>query len=154
MQLCSGIPTLLYDIIFIIMKKEVLHMKKVILFDGECNFCNYSVQFIIKRDPTGHFSFASLQSKVGKKLMSTYQIPQNIDSLLLIDHDKWFSKSSAVFRICKHLNGFWKLFFLLLVVPKPIRDFFYNIISNNRYKLWGKQDSCIFPTAEIKNRFL
>lgn len=129
-------------------------MKKIILFDGECNFCHQSVQFIIKRDPHFHFKFASLQSEMGQKLVHKYQIPNNLDSLLLIEHNRWFSKSSAALRICKYLNNSLKLLYPLLIIPKPLRDFFYHIISNNRYKISRKQPSCMLPTPEIKKRFL
>lgn len=130
-------------------------MQKIILFDGECNFCNQSVQFIIKRDTSGHFSFAHLQSDIGLKLIEQYNIPQDTHSLLLIHNGKWSSKSSAAFYICRYLNGFWKLFHPLLIIPKPIRDFFYNIIAKNRYKLSSRnKTSCLLPTPEMKKRFL
>jgi|SRR5690625_326050 len=128
-------------------------MQKIILFDGDCSFCNQSVQFIIKRDPSAHFHFASLQSKSGQTLINQHNIPQNIDSLLLINNGKWFSKSSAVLHICKNLNGFWKLLYPLLLIPKPIRDICYHIIAKNRYRL-SKKESCMIPTTDIKKRFL
>lgn len=129
-------------------------MNGIILFDGECNFCEKSVQFIIKRDPNGYFKFASLQSEIGKKLRKKYNVPEHIDSLLLIEQDKWYDKSSAALRICKNLKGFYKISFVFLIIPKPIRDFFYDILAKNRYKWFGKTNHCVIPSQKIRNRFL
>lgn len=129
-------------------------MQKIILFDGECHFCNRSVQFIIKRDPSALFKFTSLQSTIGKNLVNQFNIPPDIDSLLLINNGKWHTKSSAVFHICKYLSGPWKLFYPFLIIPKPIRDFFYHIIAKNRYKFYRKQSICMIPTQDMKQRFL
>ena len=129
-------------------------MSGIILFDGECNFCEKSVQFIIKRDPNGYFKFASLQSEIGKKLRKKYNVPEHIDSLLLIEQDKWYDKSSAALRICKNLKGFYKISFVFLIIPKPIRDFFYDILAKNRYKWFGKTNHCVIPSQKIRNRFL
>lgn len=134
--------------------KGSLNMNGIILFDGECNFCEKSVQFIIKRDPNGYFKFASLQSEIGKKLRKKYNVPEHIDSLLLIEQDKWYDKSSAALRICKNLKGFYKISFVFLIIPKPIRDFFYDILAKNRYKWFGKTNHCVIPSQKIRNRFL
>ena|SRR5690625_3878159 len=129
-------------------------MEQIILFDGDCNFCDKSVQFIIKRDPEGFYKFASLQSEIGRELIKQHNIPENIDSFILIAHQSWYAKSSAALRVCKNLTGLWKLFYGLLIVPKPIRDFFYHIIANNRYKWFGKKDHCTLPSPDIRKRFL
>lgn len=129
-------------------------MKKLILFDGECNFCDRSVQFIIKRDPKAYFKFSSIQSEIGQSLRKRNNIPQQIDSLVLIDDNKWYCKSSAVLRVCRNLSGLWKICVFFLIVPRPIRDFFYEIIAKNRYKWFGKKDSCMLPASEIRDRFL
>ncbi|PLS18862.1 thiol-disulfide oxidoreductase [Bacillus sp. M6-12] len=129
-------------------------MQGIILFDGDCSFCNRSVQFIIKRDPKGYFQFASQQSEIGQELRKKYRIPDNIDSLLLIENNHCYQESTAVLKICKHLTGVWKAGFLFLFIPKPLRDFFYRIIAKNRYKWFGKQDRCMLPSPEIRNRFL
>lgn len=134
--------------------KGSLNMNGIILFDGECNFCEKSVQFIIKRDPNGYFKFASLQSEIGKKLRKKYNVPEHIDSLLLIEQDKWYDKSSAALRIGKNLKGFYKISFVFLIIPKPIRDFFYDILAKNRYKWFGKTNHCVIPSQKIRNRFL
>src|SRR5699024_5639340 len=127
-------------------------MDKIILFDGDCHFCDASVQFIIKRDPKGHFKFASLQSESGIKLLKQHQIPTHMDSFLYIDGDKWYSKSTAALKVAKRLRGCVKLSYPLIIVPRLIRDFFYNIISKNRYKWFGKKRS-EEHTSELQSRF-
>lgn len=129
-------------------------LNKVVLFDGECNLCNTSVQFIIKRDPTGTFQFASLQSDIGKRLLSQYHVPENIDSIVLIDGEKCYFQSTAALRVCKNLSGAYKLLYLLIVIPKPIRNYFYAILANNRYKWFGKNESCMIPSSDNRKRFL
>jgi predicted DCC family thiol-disulfide oxidoreductase YuxK len=129
-------------------------MKRVILFDGECNFCDSSVQFIIKRDPKRLFQFASLQSDIGKELLKKYHAPQTIDSFVLIEDNHCYFKSSAALRVCKHLRGAWKLLYFLLVVPRPLRDFFYELVAKNRYKWFGKKESCMLLSVEERKRFL
>ena len=129
-------------------------MNQIILFDGMCNFCDKSVQFIIKRDPGAYYKFASLQSEIGQELIKQHHIPIHIDSFILIDNHTWYSKSSAALRVCKNLNGLWNIFYVLLIIPKPIRNFFYHIIANNRYKWFGQKDSCTLPTPDIRKRFL
>lgn len=129
-------------------------MNKLILFDGECNFCDHGVQFIIKRDPTGYYKFASLQSNIGMDLLKKYHIPEDMDSFLLIEDNKCYFKSSAALRICKSLTGIWKLFYILILVPKPLRNLLYDVLAKNRYKWFGKKDSCMIPSPEIRNRFI
>jgi predicted DCC family thiol-disulfide oxidoreductase YuxK len=129
-------------------------MKNIILFDGVCNLCNHSVQFIIKRDPKGHFKFASLQSEIGQKLVEQYGIPKGIESIIYIENDKVYIKSSAALRISRKLNGYWRYLKILSILPSSVRDFFYDIIAKNRYKWFGKKESCMLPTTETKKRFL
>lgn len=129
-------------------------MKRVILFDGECNFCDHSVQFIIKRDPQAVFHFASLQSEAGQELLKGFDVPEELDSFVLVEGNRFYAKSSAALRVCKQLTGFWKLFYGLLIVPRPLRDFVYNIVAKNRYKWFGKKDSCMLPSPDVRKRFL
>ncbi len=131
-------------------------MKMIVLFDGECNFCDKSVQFIIKRDPKGIFAFASLQSEVGQKLIKEYHIPENIDSIILIEPEnhKFYIKSSAALKIGRNLSGLWKVLFLIKLVPKTVRDKGYDFIAANRIKWFGKKDECLLPSPEIRKRFL
>src|SRR5690606_35202598 len=119
-------------------------MKRIILFDGECTFCNANVQFIINRDPYAHFNFASIQSDIGQELIRKHQIPSEIDSVILIEEDKAYVKSSAALRIAKKLDGLWHLFFIFMLVPRKIRDGAYDIVARNRLKLVGKkEDACM-----------
>ncbi len=129
-------------------------MKSIILFDGECNFCDQSVLFIIKRDKRALFKFASIQSEVGQEIIKNYHIPPHIDSIILVEKGICYYQSTAALKICKHLKGVWKLFYILILIPKPIRDFMYNIIARNRYKWFGKKEACILPSPEIRKRFL
>ncbi|HJF30294.1 MAG TPA: thiol-disulfide oxidoreductase DCC family protein [Sporosarcina psychrophila] len=130
-------------------------MKRIILFDGECNFCDSSVQFIIKRDPSAHFLFTSLQSEKGMELTKQYAIPSEVDSLVLIENGKAFTKSSAALRIAKKLDGLWHLLFLFILVPRKIRDAVYDYIAKNRYKWFGKKDdACMLPSPDQRKRFI
>jgi predicted DCC family thiol-disulfide oxidoreductase YuxK len=129
-------------------------LEKIILFDGECNFCNRMVQFIIKRDPTGIFKFSSLQSVFGKEMLRKYNVPDKIDSIVLIEDDHCYFHSTAGLRIFNNLKGAWRLTKYLLIVPRPIRDIFYRIISKYRYQLFGKKNDCMMPSKEDRKRFL
>ncbi|MEI3600821.1 MULTISPECIES: thiol-disulfide oxidoreductase DCC family protein [unclassified Oceanobacillus] len=124
------------------------------LFDGVCNFCNKSIQYIIKRESYDYFKFASLQGEVGQTLLKKHQLPWDVDSFVLIKDDRVFLKSDATLRICRHLKCPWKLLTILLIIPKPIRNAVYSIIAKNRYKFLGKRDSCAIPSREIRSRFL
>ncbi|AIF42193.1 thiol-disulfide oxidoreductase DCC family protein [Virgibacillus sp. SK37] len=129
-------------------------MSKIILFDGDCNFCDQSVQFIMKRDPKQKFKFASLQSEAGIRLVKECKIPEDVDSLVYISDSNWYIQSSAALRISKHLKGIWKLGVLFLVMPKTWRDAVYQVIARNRYTWFGKKESCRLPTQEDRGRFL
>ncbi len=130
-------------------------MKRIVLFDGDCNFCDTNVQFIIKRDPVGHFYFTSLQSEKGQALIKKYAIPKEVDSLILIENGKAYAKSTAALRIAKKLDGLWHLLFILTLIPRRLRDRVYDYVAQNRYKWFGKkEDSCALPSPEIRKRFL
>ena len=127
----------------------------ILLFDGVCNLCNSIVQFTIKRDPEGKFKFASLQSESGQGLLKKFGLPRDdFDSFVYIKGDKYFLKSSAGLHVLKDLGGIWKLFYVFIIVPKTVRDLFYNIIAKSRYKIFGKRDSCMIPTPKMNERFL
>jgi predicted DCC family thiol-disulfide oxidoreductase YuxK len=129
-------------------------MRRIILFDGVCNFCDSSVQFIIKRDPKGYYKFAPLQGETGRKLLKEFGLTENLESIVYIEDNQFYKKSNAALNICKNLEGAWRLFVLLKILPTPIRDYFYDIIAKNRYKWFGKKDSCMIPSPEIRSRFL
>ncbi|WP_160725892.1 thiol-disulfide oxidoreductase DCC family protein [Bacillus sp. USDA818B3_A] len=126
----------------------------VILFDGECHLCDQSVQFIIKRDKKALYHFASIQSEAGQELLRKHRVPADLNSFILVEGHKCFYKSTAALRVCKNLTGGWKLLYVLLSVPKPLRDYFYGIVAKNRYKWFGKRDHCMVPSPEIRKRFL
>jgi len=128
---------------------------KIILFDGVCNLCNSSVNFIIDNDHKNVFKFTSLQSEKGIDLLKKYDLlDKNIDSVILVENDKAYVKSDAALKIAKTLGGKYKLFYGLIILPAFIRNFFYDIIAKNRYKWFGKKDSCRIPTLELKSKFL
>lgn len=127
----------------------------IILFDGVCNFCNSSVNKIIKHDKKNRFKFAALQSEIGKKLLQKHSIDSTkIDSIILIENDVAFIKSSAILKISKHLNGIYPLAYGFIIIPVFLRDVVYDFIARNRYKWWGKKDSCMIPTSEVKSKFI
>ncbi|MGB5848252.1 MAG: DCC1-like thiol-disulfide oxidoreductase family protein [Ignavibacteriaceae bacterium] len=127
----------------------------IILFDGVCNFCNFWVNFIIDRDKKNTFIFAAMQSDSGQKLLQEFKlIAYDFDSFVLIVNDQHFTKSTAALMISKNLKSIVKLLYPLIILPRPIRDFFYDLIAKNRYKFFGKRDICRMPTENEKKRFL
>jgi predicted DCC family thiol-disulfide oxidoreductase YuxK len=128
--------------------------KSIILFDGVCNLCNGAVQFILKRDHKDHFVFASLQSEIGKQLLLKHQVVTNVETFILIQNNKWFSQSDAALEIARKLSGAWPVLYALKIFPRLIRDGVYNWISRNRYRFFGKKESCMIPAPAWKNRFL
>ncbi len=127
----------------------------IILFDGVCNMCNASVNFIIDRDKANKFKFASLQSETGKNLLVKFQKDaEKLDSVVLITQGKLYDKSSAALKIASMLPFPYPLSILFRVFPKALRDIVYDYIAKNRYKWFGKKDACRIPDAETKSRFL
>ncbi|WP_323740420.1 thiol-disulfide oxidoreductase DCC family protein [Filobacillus milosensis] len=129
-------------------------LKGIILFDGVCNLCNGLVQFLLKRDKEDRFRFASLQGEQGQQLIQKHNIEYNLDTFIYIKASKVFTKSTAALHVLKDLKGFWQLLFIFVLIPKFLRDPIYNCIANNRYKWFGKQDQCMMPKTEYKNKFL
>ena len=131
-----------------------MNERPVILFDGVCNLCNGSVQFILKRDKEKRFLFASLQSAYGQKLLKQFNLPpNNFNSFILYQDGNLFTKSTGALMMFSQLKG-WKWTRIFKVVPRFIRDAVYGLIANNRYKWFGKQEACWLPTPELKSRFL
>lgn len=129
--------------------------KKIILFDGVCNLCNGAVTFIIKRDKHDRFRYAALQSEVGRTLTDKHGIDTSkTDSIILIEDDRCYTKSSAALRIARHLSGGYPLLYGFMILPKFIRDPLYDVIARNRYQWFGKRESCMVPTPELKAKFL
>lgn len=127
----------------------------VILFDGVCNFCDASVNFIIRQDKKKRFRFAALQSEAGQNLLAKHNLPQKeFESFLLIENDRVYQKSSAALKVCSKLPWYWKWTQTFWIVPKFIRNAAYDFIARNRYKWFGKKEQCMLPTPDIRSRFL
>ena len=127
----------------------------IVLFDGVCNLCNASVQFLIRRDKQGKLRFASLQSSVGRALSERGGLSMDaMDSMVLVEDSHWYVRSTAALRILWHCGGFWRLLYGFVIVPRFLRDAVYNAIARNRYRWFGKRDDCLAPTPEVKARFL
>ncbi|HEU4964166.1 MAG TPA: thiol-disulfide oxidoreductase DCC family protein [Bacilli bacterium] len=127
----------------------------IVLFDGVCNLCNSTVQFLIKHDPAGRLKFASLQSEQGRRLLEQVDGPRDLQSIVLVDEQgRWYAESTAVLRICRSLQSFWKMGYGLLLIPRPLRDAAYRWLARRRYRFFGKQETCMIPTPEMQKRFL
>lgn len=131
-------------------------MKYFILFDGVCNLCNSTVQFIIKHDKKEKFKFASLQSSFGKNFLQERNLPSNkLDSLILYEPEKaYYVKSTAVLRIAKLIGFPYSLLYFFIIFPAPFRNIIYDFIAKNRYRWWGKKNNCCASSPELKKRFL
>jgi predicted DCC family thiol-disulfide oxidoreductase YuxK len=127
----------------------------VILFDGVCNMCNRFVQFVLKRDKTKIFQFASLQSEYGAGLPKHFNLSlANFDTVILYDGEKIYTQSDAVIKVLSNLNGIWKCASILKIIPGFIRNAIYRLMARNRYKLFGKSEQCMVPTIDVKDRFV
>ena len=129
-------------------------MKRIILFDGVCHLCNRFVQFVIKRDSKELFYFAPLNSKIGKRLLLKHNVPLDISTIVLIEGNKTYSKSTAMLQILRKLRQPWPLVYSSKIFPSFMRDFFYDVVSKHRYSLFGKMKTCPLPPKEWKGRFL
>lgn len=130
--------------------------KRLILFDGVCNLCNTSVNYIIKYDKKDMFRFVALQSEIGQKIVKEFNIdPKKTDSIILFSEEQKLSyKSTAALKIANHLNFPFNILVVFLIIPPFIRNWVYDYIAKNRYKWYGKRKECMVPTAELKNKFI
>lgn len=127
----------------------------LILFDGVCNFCCFWIQFLIRRDPNRRFRFAALQSSAGQETLRRLGLSaDHLTTMILVEGDRHYVKSSAALRIARRMRGPWPPLFVFIVVPAPVRDFFYDFVARNRYRWFGRQESCMTPTADVRERFL
>jgi predicted DCC family thiol-disulfide oxidoreductase YuxK len=126
-------------------------MKSVVLFDGVCNLCNGLVRFLLARDRKGRFQFASLQSPAAHRLLGN---SAPVETIVLIEDGRTYVKSAAALGIARRLPFPWPLFYALIVIPRPLRDLVYDWVAAHRYRWFGKRDSCLLPTPELRNRFL
>lgn len=130
-------------------------MGPIIFFDGVCNLCNGSVDFILKRDPKETFRFASLQSSIAKNLLKRESVDlNNMRTIILLNNGKVFYRSNAILEILRQLTAPWPVFYVFKLVPRFIRDGLYNLISKHRYSWFGKRDTCRIPSAGERARFL
>ena len=127
----------------------------IVIFDGYCNFCSGSVLFIIPRDKHGYFLFTASQTAAGKEIISRYHLGEMAThSIVLVEAGKVYRKSDAVLRIARRLSGGWPLFYVCMIIPRRVRDFFYDLIAQRRYRIFGMSDSCFMPEPSISERFL
>ena len=135
-------------------QQDDMNSSPVVLFDGVCKLCNGSVNFILRRDSEGRLQLAPLQSDYGRDVLEKHgKNPDAQDSMLLLEGELLTVKSTAVIRISKYLGGAWPLCMIALVIPPFIRDFIYDIVAKNRYRWFGKYDTCRLPDAEFEDRF-
>jgi predicted DCC family thiol-disulfide oxidoreductase YuxK len=130
--------------------------KKIILFDGVCNLCNSAVQFVVKHDKKDLFRFVALQSQLGQEILNYIGIDsKNIDSIVLYEPGvSYYYKSEAALEIARNLGGIFHLGTIFRIIPTGIRNQLYDYIAKNRYKWYGKKESCMLPTTELKAKFL
>ena len=127
----------------------------IVLFDGVCNLCVGSVQFLIERDPEARFRFAPLQSEVGERLVADCGLdPETMDSIVLVEEGHCHVKSDAVIRIGRHLGGVYRLLSAGRVLPRRLRNAVYDVVAARRYGWFGRKDQCMMPTPELRSRFL
>jgi predicted DCC family thiol-disulfide oxidoreductase YuxK len=142
-------------------------MGAVVLFDGVCNFCDASVNFIIDHDKTGYFKFAPLQSEEGTKLANQYGFESvtavadtadsdliPIDSVILVEDGNAYTHSTAALKILKRLGGPWSWAYVFVIVPRRLRDWSYRVFARYRYRIFGRKDQCMLPSPDVRARFL
>ena len=127
----------------------------IVLFDGVCNLCNATVNFLIDPNPNGTFKFGALQAEAVEPLLEHYGLQSaNLETFVLIDDGRVYRRSQAALRIAWRLGGAWRLLYPLLLLPRPLRDAVYDWIAANRYRWFGKREACRIPTPELKDRFI
>ncbi len=127
----------------------------IVFFDGVCNLCTGSVKFVIKRDSKDKFRFAALQSDAAQQQLRPFGLSLNeLNTILLLEQGRVYQRSAAALRIARRLDGAWPLLYGFMIVPAFIRDFVYNQIASRRYRVWGREESCMVPSAELKAKFL
>jgi predicted DCC family thiol-disulfide oxidoreductase YuxK len=132
----------------------------VLLYDGVCGFCNKTVQMILDRDRSGTMRFAALQSDYGQAVVERHETLRGVDSVVFVEdaggegRERVFVRSDAALKVAEYLGGFWKIFLAARVLPRALRDYFYDLFARNRYRMFGKYDSCMLPPPEVRSRFL
>ena len=130
----------------------------VLLYDGVCGFCNKSVQLILDHDRRGEMRFAALQSDYGQAVIERHSELRGVDSVVFVEQtpggERIYTRSNAALKVAAYLGGFWKIFLAARVLPRALRDYCYDLFARNRYRLFGKYDSCMLPPPEVRSRFL
>lgn len=131
----------------------------LLLYDGVCGFCDGTVQFVLRRDPGGPMRFATLQGTAARTVFARHQGLEGVDSLILVERapsgaETVSVRSEAILRLCAYLGGVWRLTSLLRIVPRPLRDWGYDVFARYRYRVFGRYDACPVPSAEVRARFL
>lgn len=130
-------------------------MRDVVIFDGICNLCSHSVQFILRHEAKPEIVFASLQSAPGARLLREFNFnPDDAKTFVLISGGEAYVKSAAAIRVARQFRGAWKLLAAFWVIPRPVRDYLYDVVARNRYRWFGRLEACMVPTPELANRFL
>ena len=132
---------------------EEKQKEAIILFDGICNFCNSAINLVLRHDRKKYFRFAPLQSKKGEKFLAGHNKPL-ADSIILLENGKLYQRSAAALRIARKMDGAWKLLYAFIIIPAFLRDPVYDFIAANRYRWFGKKDTCMIPGPEVRERFL
>ena len=127
----------------------------IVIFDGYCNFCSRSVRFVLRKDKRRYFTFAASQTPEGQNILSLYRLGELAEhSIVLIEHGNVYWKSTAALRIARQLADGWRLFYVCMIIPRRLRDFVYDLIARNRYRLFGMSDRCFVPDPAMRERFL
>jgi predicted DCC family thiol-disulfide oxidoreductase YuxK len=134
---------------------QIASDQPILLFDGVCNLCNASVQWVLLRDKKAQFRFAALQSEIGQQLLQRHGLAsEHFDTVVLAVGETIFLRSDAPLEIVRRLGGAWQLLYGFKIVPRPLRDALYNFVARNRYRWFGRQETCMLPRPEWKARFL
>ena len=129
--------------------------RSIVVFDGVCHFCNAAVLFIIKRDPEGRFAFTPMQSELAQELLAEYDVGSSgVDTFLLVKDGRPYVFSDAALEIARDLTGCWYLFNVFRIIPSAILNYLYQMFARRRYRLFGKRDSCMVPSDDVKSRFI
>ena len=130
----------------------------VLLYDGVCGFCNKSVQLILDHDRRGEMRFAALQSDYGQSVIERHPELRDVDSVVFVEQqrggERISTRSDAALKVAAYLGGFWKLFLAARIIPRGLRDYLYDLFARNRYRFFGKYDTCMLPPPEVRSRFL
>ncbi|KER09703.1 MAG: thiol-disulfide oxidoreductase [[Candidatus Thermochlorobacteriaceae] bacterium GBChlB] len=133
-------------------------IERVMLYDGVCGLCNGAVQFVIRHDRAKTLRFSALQSPYGQNTIARHDTLKNVDSVVLVEREggkeRVFIRSTAALKIADYMGGFWKLALAAYIIPRPIRDFFYDLVAKYRYRFFGKHDACLLPPPDVRARFI